>query len=346
MAEQTRLLGALVMIFVSFPAMCADQFKEQTNHDAPADRFEIEAPPLAIARRVAAERKLLAQVGVAPGSGTAKGYFDGLRLWTVDIPAVKVCFFGGSRKTRARIATIALEWKKAAPGVPLDFGDLNDPRLCVPGEFNHIRVGFKAPRGEWSVVGKASIQMLSQAEPSMNLQGFDTKPPAPAKFRQAVLHEFGHALGLAHEHQSRFSECASEFNWPWIYKAYKKQKGWSRERTDRNMRVLFEPQYLATKYDRKSIMNYSFPPKFYKNGKRSVCYTKGNFELSAGDRELVRSLYPESMDARRAVQKYIRQRVLRQIAKAGASQGAKTTVLQLIDQYVPALSRSRSAAEK
>ncbi|MEQ1854668.1 MAG: hypothetical protein ABMA01_24130 [Chthoniobacteraceae bacterium] len=115
--------------------------------DGKAKRFVIEALPRTLSRRVEDQRRMLEQVGIERTNETRKGVFNGLKIWTPDIPAVKVCFVEGQREMLAKIVAVALEWKVWAPGVPLDFGDPSNPRICAPGvEIAHIRVGFKSLR--------------------------------------------------------------------------------------------------------------------------------------------------------------------------------------------------------
>ena len=50
-------------------------------------------------------------------------------------------------------------------------------------------------------------------------------------------HEFGHALGLHHEHQSPATTCNEEFDWDYIYKAFgEPPDGWDKQTVDNNMR--------------------------------------------------------------------------------------------------------------
>ena len=104
--------------------------------------------------------------------------------------------------------------------------------------------------------------------PSMNLQffGVDTPmlkngQPAPeAPMRATILHEFGHALGLLHEHQSPNANCDAEIDWDAAYKIGA-GIGWDKAQVDRNFRQLANTTVLnATEVDRKSIMHYSLPP--------------------------------------------------------------------------------------
>ena len=337
MNHPVGFLSLAVCMMFAFPATAEEGPSEDIALSA--DEFKFEALPPTFARRVADDRAMLAKVGIGDPETGSKGLFNAFTVWMVDdVPVVKVCFFGGNQETRARIAKIGLEWKQAAPGVPLDFGDVDNPRVCKPGEVNHVRVGFHNPEaaGYWSLMGKASVVIADQGEQSLNLEEFDTNAPPPEIFRQTVLHEFGHALGLGHEHQHFASQCDSEFNWPEIYDTLKQPpNGWDKEQVDQQMRAVNTPDYLGTEYDEKSIMKYWFPPEYYKGGKRSPCYSPVNFDLSEGDKELVRSLYPEDIAERRGVQQFIVDHWVKVTGQLQAPADTKSALNQLIGQYIP-----------
>lgn len=135
---------------------------------------------------------------------------------------------------------------------------------------------------------------------SRNLSRFDFNPPSSEQeFRRLVLHEFGHALGSNHEHQSPAAGCDAEFDWPAVYSYLDSHANyWNTQTIDHNMKP---GRYFAgdttTAFDLQSIMLYSFPAKFYKNGASSRCFAGTNVDISEGDRLAARSAYPSTQNA-------------------------------------------------
>jgi hypothetical protein len=236
------------------------------------------------------------QQAVLPGAaGTQpelQGLYNLLNVWNPGQP-LRVCFFGGTNELRARIAIAAKQWEKSTR-VKLDFGNLSNPRLCEQNnQTNHIRVGF-AYKGYWSLVGQKSVDLARQFEQSLNLEGFDASPPKDPEFTRLVLHEFGHALGLEHEHQNPWSGCEKEYDWPRV-EAYLAgpPNYWSVEKTHFNMQRIYDDGNIrGTAFDRTSIMLYTFPAFYYIKGTSSRCFAPANFEISKVDRETVNTMYP------------------------------------------------------
>ena len=207
---------------------------------------------------------------------------------------IKVCFHTGTRKAQERVARIAREWMQYA-NVAFDFEENGAPRACKGDNSEDIKITFEDNKGWWSVPGTASRKQ----NPSMNLQffGVDTPmlkngQPAPeGPIRATILHEFGHALGLLHEHQSPTANCDAEIDWDAAYKVGA-GIGWDKAQVDRNFRQLANTTELnATQVDRKSIMHYSLPPTLFKRGKESACFVAENLELSEQDRKFIASVY-------------------------------------------------------
>ena len=216
---------------------------------------------------------------------------------------IKVCFRSGTSKARARVAMQASEWMQHA-NLRLDFGDMNNPHACQGDNHEGIKVDFvkTGPKsGFWSLIGTTS----RKADHSLNLGvlGEDELPRDQAgrlmpeeQARAIVLHEFGHALGLFHEHQSPKAGCAAEYYEEAVF-AYGALRGWPPQLSVQNFRQLADtPEFNATEVDRKSIMHYSLPPWLFKGGEKNACVVKPNFELSDGDKAFISKVYPKSTD--------------------------------------------------
>lgn len=111
--------------------------------------------------------------------------------------------------------------------------------------------------------------------------------PNDNELRRDVLHEFGHALGLKHEHQNPNS--AFEWNKPSVIEWYKDNEPKMNEaEVTANILTPVATPVVATAADPDSIMAYHIPPGLTTNGKNSA----PNMVLSAGDKQAIRLLYP------------------------------------------------------
>lgn len=150
-----------------------------------------------------------------------------------------------------------------------------------------IRVGFKRSDGCWSHVGKDALEVATK-ENTMNLGWLYESMADRTELQRVVLHEFGHALGLEHEHSSPM--LGVEWNRPLVYDYYRNTQGWTKSDVDWNIfRRLELVDVETTPFDERSIMLYSFPPDFTLNG---VGFPWENSELSEGDKQIVKLLYP------------------------------------------------------
>ena len=143
-----------------------------------------------------------------------------------------------------------------------------------------------------SYMGKSSTQF----SPSMNLifdpntiNALASDPNELEKYyRKYILHEFGHAIGLVHEHQNP----ARSFQWDRtnMYRVYSATYGWQPWQVDQQvLQPYANQQALAiTEFDYKSIMLYPIFP----NTTIPSMKVDWNDDLSALDKYLVNLIYP------------------------------------------------------
>jgi hypothetical protein len=133
---------------------------------------------------------------------------------------------------------------------------------------------------------------------SLNIQtnGIPFERLNAPSIERAVLHEFGHALGLLHEHQSPAAKCADEFDWPKIFSYAEKNWGWDSEKVRTNFApYVSDPRLRTTSYDKASIMHYALAEWMFKKGKNSRCYIAEPKTISATDRVAIINAYPAAV---------------------------------------------------
>jgi len=204
------------------------------------------------------------------GRGLADNYF----LWTQG-STVKVKFLSGSRALRTKMFNYAKEWEKYA----------NLKFQMVESGNADIRVFIGSGNGHNSYIGTVARNIDARDE-TMNLDSADIANDF-VFMKGVVLHEFGHAIGLLHEHSSPISGI--NWNKEKLYKAYEEQQGWDKEMVDFQVFRTYNTSYTnGSKYDPKSIMHYPIYPEETLDG-----YSVGwNNILSNGDIDIVKALYP------------------------------------------------------
>jgi hypothetical protein len=234
-------------------------------------REVVSAPPEAVTDAGRAE----------PNDGTEKGHAGqqpeiGARakLWRPGA-TVAIRFLDGSSKLRASVEAVATEWLEYA-NLDLEFGD--DPDAAVRVSFEH--------EGSWSFLGHDALS-VAHDQPTMNLGWLDDDTEEK-ELRRAVLQNFGHVLGLQHEHGNPASTI--EWNRPAVYEVYSRPPfQWSREMVDHNVFAIWPPSYFPVHkvFDRHSIMMFPLPAELLKGPPIGR-----NNELSPLDKQFAAALYP------------------------------------------------------
>lgn len=199
------------------------------------------------------------------------------KLWPETQRVLRVRFLEGDVRLHRRIAQTALRWGEHA-AIRFIFDNSPD----AP-----IRVGF-TPGPSWSYVGTDALDpLIGPDEPTVNF-GWLTPGTANDELQRVVLHEFGHVLGLIHEHQSPAASI------PWnreaVYAFYAGPPNhWTPEQVDRNIFERYQhDQTNTSSFDPASIMLYPIPPEFT-DGKLVVGW---NRDLSPIDRVHIGRVYP------------------------------------------------------
>lgn len=191
---------------------------------------------------------------------------------------IRIRFLDGDPGLRERVRMAARAW--VAPGmanVRFEFAE------TAPSD---IRIAFAQGKGSWSYIGKL-CRSIPEPKPTMNF-GWLTPQSSDDAIQRVVLHEFGHALGLIHEHQNPNRPIA------WnraavIHDLSGPPNLWNPETIAENMFKKYEPDELAaTKVDPTSIMMYPIPRGWTLDGTTAGL----NSALSPDDKALIRQLYP------------------------------------------------------
>lgn len=246
----------------------------------------------------------LLKSGAAPFS-----IIDKFRKWEPGT-TLKVCFHSaGAEGVKARIAQIATQWSKYG-AIYFDFGKAPAYRLCQAKDGAMVRVSFRQ-KGYFSRIGSRALLSDVNNEVTMGLQDLD-EPRYPIdgeKFKSIVIHEFGHALGLAHEHQHPAADCYPQFNLIAIKQAYE----WNDQEADENLKTLQlssvatvdklyktglgpdgDVYVFSNAPDKLSVMRYDLRREDFYQPPGSCFDPTRNSEPSKGDQEALARAYPKT----------------------------------------------------
>ena len=163
---------------------------------------------------------------------------------------LRVRFMGGNSTQQDIVRQFAPEWAKHA-NLKLIFGNATDAE---------IRISFVDADGAWSYIG-VDCKNIPVNEATMNLGWQD---------EGVVLHEFGHAIGLIHEHQN--PNGGIQWNRENVIRDLSgPPNNWDLATIEHNIFAAYAHEQLnSTTLDKKSIMLYAIPAHWTRDGFQSA----------------------------------------------------------------------------
>lgn len=188
-------------------------------------------------------------------------------------------FLDGSPRQRKRVEEKARQWEA--------YANINFQFVATgPAE---IRISFTSDPGSWSALGTDALieRYFPRHQPTMNF-GWLEDDTSDEEYERVVVHEFGHALGAIHEHQSPVASL--EWNKKAVYETFSGSPNyWSPEEIEHNiLRRYLKTHMNWTQFDEKSIMLYHFPADLFLNHRG----TPNNTKMSDQDRQFIAKMYP------------------------------------------------------
>jgi hypothetical protein len=179
----------------------------------------------------------------------------------------------GGTPAQQALAKEQAQWWTQHANLTFDFNNAPDAE---------IRIAFNSSDGAWSYIG-TDCQGIPRDQPTMNLGFLDGGTAG---------HEFGHAIGLAHEHQN--PRGGIEWNEEVVIRDLSgPPNNWTVEEIRHNVLEKYAvDQIRGTDFDPNSIMLYFFPGSWVKSG----IGTKGNDVLSELEKTFIASTdaYPRT----------------------------------------------------
>lgn len=205
--------------------------------------------------------------------GPSRAVVPDTRVMWPNGSTLRIGFLEGRSEHQDLVREVAPLWTEHA-NLTFDF--------VGSGQSAQVRIAFDSRDGAWSYLGDRVLD-IPAGQPTMNLGWVD---------EGVVLHEFGHTLGLGHEHQNpegglRWNEdrVIADLSGP--------PNNWSEAQIRHNVLDRYALDHLiGTEFDPDSIMLYFFPDEWVVDGEG----TSQNEQLSTIDKSFIGSdeAYPRT----------------------------------------------------
>jgi len=189
---------------------------------------------------------------------------------------LKIVFLDGDPELQSKVAEVAREWTKYA-NLTFEFYGPSE----APAD-SDVRVSFEYA-GYWSYMGPGR---RNPNKPTVSLETLGSEPDN--EIQRVTLHEFGHVLGLYHEHQN--PQANIQWNRDAVYEYFEQKQGWPRKLVDQEYLNPVNTNQVAysTPFDPQSVMCYRVSPEFNADG----ILIDYNESLSEMDKAVIGRLYP------------------------------------------------------
>jgi len=182
-----------------------------------------------------------------------------------------ICFLNGTDSQRALVRAASVKWLTGELGTKMKFA------FDVPRDKSQITISFNNSSLNRSLVGRESAQYANK-QATMDLGDL---------IDHVIEHEFGHVLGLEHEHSNPAAPI--QWNKQQVIDDMM-QQGWSEQDVEENIFARFNKDYACVgdpAFDKDSIMLYPFSENWTLNHFSSAVNTM----ISERDVRCVTSLY-------------------------------------------------------